>query len=82
MKEAAPREEPLEFFIKGQLPAAEPKILETAPGLKRRERPRLDILAADLSKLKHFLVTWLSSVVLAYYCFFGVNRRCRFFDSS
>ena len=50
-------ERQFEFFIKPQLPIAEPKEIETVSELKRQKRLQLHISTAALSKLKHFLVT-------------------------
>ena len=50
--------EKLEFFIKPQLSNIEPKEIAPVPGLKRPERPHLELsVAVALSKLKHLFAT-------------------------
>jgi hypothetical protein len=67
LKEIPAVEKQLEFFIKGQIPAEEPKILETVPEkpkiLEPVSKPRRQIKlqvhfpTAAFLKLRHFLVT-------------------------
>lgn len=55
-EQIVPKEEPLEIFIKEQLPTAKSEKLEIVPELKKKKRPRYPISVTPvLSKLKHFL---------------------------